>query len=70
MRQEAGKLDQNSLIPLYYQLKEIVLEKIESGEWKQGQLVASENDLQKTYGVVSAGLRLDGQWNSWLTRDS
>jgi GntR family transcriptional regulator len=57
MNQEFQKLDHNSVIPLYYQLKEIVLEKIESGEWGEGQLVASENDLQKTYGVSRATVR-------------
>lgn len=57
MNQEFQKLDHNSVIPLYYQLKEIILEKIESGEWGEGQLVASENDLQKTYGVSRATVR-------------
>ncbi|UCD71931.1 MAG: GntR family transcriptional regulator, partial [Syntrophobacterales bacterium] len=57
MNQEFQRLDHNSVIPLYYQLKEIILEKIESGEWAEGQLVASENDLQKTYGVSRATVR-------------
>lgn len=57
MNQEPGRLDHNSVIPLYYQLKEIVLEKIENGKWGEGELVASENDLQKSYGVSRATVR-------------
>jgi GntR family transcriptional regulator len=57
MNQAFGRLNHGSLIPLYYQLKEIILEKIESGEWEDGQLVASENDLQRTYGVSRATVR-------------
>jgi GntR family transcriptional regulator, N-acetylglucosamine utilization regulator len=38
-----------SALPLYYQLKEIMREKILSGEWKPGDQVPSERELCATY---------------------
>ncbi|MBW2057300.1 MAG: GntR family transcriptional regulator [Deltaproteobacteria bacterium] len=57
MNQDPGRLDHRSVIPLYYQLKEILLEKIENGEWAEGEPVASESDLQRMYGVSRATVR-------------
>jgi len=57
MKQKIQKLDHNSFIPLYYQLKEILLEKIESREWPEGRLIPSESALQETYGVSRATVR-------------
>lgn len=44
-------LDQSSVIPLYHQLKEILKDSIESGEWKPGDLIPSENELQQVYNI-------------------
>ena len=57
MKQGSEKLDPNSYIPLYYQLKEILLEKLESGEWSEGSMIPSEKDLQKTYEVSRVTVR-------------
>src|SRR5699024_7880819 len=38
-------------IPLYHQLKEILKEKIESGEWQTGDKIPSENELRQQYDV-------------------
>jgi len=57
MSQEFGELDRNSIIPLYYQLKEVILEKIETGEWGPSQVVPSENELQKIFDVSRATVR-------------
>ncbi|HEV7126061.1 MAG TPA: GntR family transcriptional regulator [Ktedonobacterales bacterium] len=38
-----------SPVPLYHQLKEIMREKIRSGEWKPGDLIPSERELCVTY---------------------
>ena len=57
MNQKIEKLNHHSFIPLYYQLKEILLEKIESGEWPEECMIPSENALQKTYGVSRATVR-------------
>src|SRR5579884_2027130 len=40
-----------SPLPRYYQLKEIMREKIRSGEWKPGDLIPSERELGETYGI-------------------
>nr|WP_309099017.1 GntR family transcriptional regulator [Fredinandcohnia onubensis] len=44
-------LNHGTFIPLYYQLKEIIEKKIETGEWKPGDKIPSENDLRTTYNV-------------------
>lgn len=41
----------NSPIPRYYQLKEILREKIRAGEWKPGDHIPSERELGETYGI-------------------
>lgn len=40
-----------SPVPRYHQLKEILREKIRSGEWKSGDLIPSERELSETYGI-------------------
>lgn len=49
-------LDQNSIIPLYYQLKEILKEKIKGGSWREGK-VPSERQLMEIYQVSRATAR-------------
>ena len=46
MAEEFEKLNYDSFMPLYYQLKEIFLEKIENEELKEGDMIPSENELQ------------------------
>jgi len=41
----------HSPVPRYHQLKEILREKIRSGEWKPGDLIRSERELSETYGI-------------------
>jgi len=41
----------NSPLPRYYQLKEILRERIRSGEWKPGDLIPSERELSEKYGI-------------------
>jgi len=50
-------LDRKSPIPLYYQVKQNLLEKLEDGTWKPGDLVPSEQELQETYGVSRITVR-------------
>ena len=42
----SDKLDLSSLIPLYYQLKNKILEKMENGEWGEGSLILSGSELR------------------------
>lgn len=44
-------LDAHSLLPLYHQLKQIIIAMIESGELGPGDVVPSEHVLEKAYGV-------------------
>lgn len=44
-------LNHESIIPLYHQLKEILMETIESGEWKPGDVIPSENQLMQEYNI-------------------
>lgn len=41
----------NSPVPRYHQLKEILRERIRSGELKPGDLVPSERELSETFGI-------------------
>lgn len=50
-------LDKNSVIPLYYQLKELFKEKIRDGTWNEHSKVPSEKILMETYGVSRATVR-------------
>lgn len=44
-------LDHTSFTPLYHQLKEILQEKVTSGEWKPGDKISSENELRVLYDI-------------------
>lgn len=44
-------LDRNSEIPLHSQLRQILLAKIEQGEWAAGELIPREVDLMQEYGL-------------------
>jgi GntR family transcriptional regulator len=44
-------LDSQSVIPLYHQLKEILKENIEAGNWNPGDTIPSENQLMQEYNI-------------------
>ena len=44
-------LERSSPLPLYHQLKEILSTKIRRGEWKAGDLIPGEQELQSTYAL-------------------
>ena len=44
-------LDKNGFIPLYYQIQRALMEKIQSGELTEGDPLASEEELSRTYQV-------------------
>lgn len=50
-------VDRASPLPLYHQLKQILLQKIESREWGPGDLIPSEQELQETYGLSRTTVR-------------
>jgi len=57
MAEEFEKLNYDSFMPLYHQLKEIFLEKIENEELKEGDMIPSENELQQIFDVSRATVR-------------
>jgi len=44
-------LNSRSPIPLYRQLTDILLSKIRSGEYPQGERIPSEHELAETFGI-------------------
>lgn len=50
-------IDRDSRVPLYCQLKQVFLEKINNGEWCQGDLIPSEQELQALYNVSRTTIR-------------
>jgi GntR family transcriptional regulator len=48
---ELSSIVRKSPLPRYYQLKEIMREKIASGAWKPGDLIPSERELGEQYGI-------------------
>lgn len=50
-------LDRNSPIPLYYQLKEILLNRIRNGEVEEGGFLPTEEELCKEFGVSRGTVR-------------
>jgi GntR family transcriptional regulator len=50
-------IDRNSPMPLHYQLRQVLLAWIESGDWKPGDLIPSEQELQDMYGISRTTIR-------------
>ena len=50
-------LNRDSSIPLYCQLKQHLLDEIESGGWKPGELIPGDVELQRLYGVSRTTVR-------------
>lgn len=52
-----SQIDRKSDVPYHSQLKKILLDKIERGEWQVGELIPGEQDLQETYGLSRTTVR-------------
>ena len=50
-------IDRSSPLPLYFQLKQILLGKIEQNAWRAGDLIPSEQELQDSYGLSRTTVR-------------
>lgn len=50
-------LDRNSPVPLYYQLKQVLLEQIRSQHWATGEVIPSEQELGELYGLSRTTIR-------------
>jgi GntR family transcriptional regulator len=50
-------LERASPIPLYHQLKQLLAARIEGGDWKPGDLIPGEIELQSTYALSRTTVR-------------
>jgi GntR family transcriptional regulator len=50
-------LDKSLPVPLYHQLKNILMTGIESGEWQPDQQIPTEEDLSKRFGISKITVR-------------
>lgn len=50
-------LDKSNPLPLYHQLKEVILSRIESGEWRPGMQLPSERELCDQYRISRITVR-------------
>ncbi|MBS3787475.1 GntR family transcriptional regulator [Candidatus Bipolaricaulota bacterium] len=48
---KSSDVDKNSPVPIYYQIKELFKERIESGDLEPHQRLPSERDLEKRHGI-------------------
>lgn len=51
------RIERDSPLPLYHQLKQILLDEIDSGRWKPGELMPGELELQGLYGLSRTTVR-------------
>jgi GntR family transcriptional regulator len=54
---EPTLLDRTSFVPLYYQLQEVLKERIESGRWQPGDAMPSEPELARGFEVSRVVVR-------------
>lgn len=51
------QIDKKSPVPIYYQLKQIILLKIKNGEWLPDMAISSERELSDMFGVSRMTIR-------------
>lgn len=51
------RVEDHPVLPYYYQIREILKQKILDGEWKPGDQIPSEPELQRAFGVSRATVR-------------
>lgn len=53
----SAKVDRNASVPLYLQVKNHLLEEIQTGRWKEDELVPTDNELCERYQVSKITVR-------------
>ena len=53
----SAKVDRNASVPLYLQVKNHLLEEIQTGRWKEDDLVPTDNELCERYQVSKITVR-------------
>lgn len=51
------EINKKSPVPIYYQLKQIILDKIKSGQWLPGTIISSERELSEMFEVSRMTIR-------------
>lgn len=54
---DSSKLDKSVPIPLYFQLKELILTEIKNGNYPSGSLIPTENELSETFEISRTTVR-------------
>lgn len=54
---DSSKLDKSVPIPLYFQLKELILSEIKNGNYPSGSLIPTENELSETFEISRTTVR-------------
>ncbi len=65
-------IDRDGPVPIYYQLKQIIRQKIEAGEWQPGQIIPSERELCAEHGISRMTVRqalVELVNEGWLRRE-
>ncbi len=50
-------IDRSLHLPLHFQLRQVLLARLEGGEWKPGDLIPTEHELQAKYGLSRTTVR-------------
>jgi GntR family transcriptional regulator len=53
----SASLDRSSFVPLYFQLAEVLKERIESGRWEPGERFLSESEIEAEFAVSRTVIR-------------
>ncbi len=53
----SGAIQKDSPLPLYFQLKELLRQEVESGRWQPGQQIPSEAELCEAFGISRTVVR-------------
>lgn len=51
------KLDSNSIVPLYQQLKELIVSEIKNGNWKPNEKIMTEVEMAETFNISRITIR-------------
>lgn len=54
---DCKKLDKSVPIPLYFQLKELVLDEIKKGNYKEGDMIPTENEISEEFQISRTTVR-------------
>ncbi|QSO49297.1 GntR family transcriptional regulator [Alicyclobacillus mengziensis] len=57
MKESVVKIDPNLPVPMYYQLKTLLLDRIENGDWLPGHSIPTEVELMSHYAVSRTTVR-------------